>query len=58
MTGVTCRACGQVGRVRVEIVIKADKVERRYHCGACGDEWTEAEQEPEHSPARRKTSKA
>jgi hypothetical protein len=35
-----CRRCKRTGFVRVEHVIKGDKAERQFFCGACDYTWS------------------
>jgi transposase-like protein len=36
---IVCPRCNSKGLVRHENVIKGDKVERHYYCGACNYSW-------------------
>jgi hypothetical protein len=52
-----CRRCKKTGFVRVERVIKGNKAERQFFCGACEYTWTVWDEtrpppDPEKPPER------
>ena len=48
---ITCLRCRKPGRIRMQTVLKGDRIDLQWHCSSCDHEWAVTRKEEVPRPA-------